>query len=152
MKIDRLFAWCATLGPIGYLPASGSWATLVTLLIVFLFSRMNNWWYSIATLALAGFSYLIIKQVMAQYSKKDPSEIVLDELVGCLVTFFAVPISPIILVAGFLLFRFFDITKLGPIGWFEKVDGAAGILLDDIAAGFISNLILQLVCFYVYSG
>ncbi|MED5248553.1 MAG: phosphatidylglycerophosphatase A [Candidatus Neomarinimicrobiota bacterium] len=43
---------------------------------------------------------------------------------------------------GFLLFRFFDITKLGPVKYFEKMPGAWGVMTDDLVAGFISLAII----------
>jgi len=75
----------------------------------------------------------------------DPSEIVLDELVGCLVTFCGVTMSIPALVVGFLLFRFFDIFKPLGIHQIESFAGEWGIVLDDVAAGVFSCAILYLL-------
>ncbi|TDF39795.1 phosphatidylglycerophosphatase A [Alteromonadaceae bacterium M269] len=66
----------------------------------------------------------------------DHSGIVWDEIAGMLVTFLGIAISWQTLVAGFLLFRLFDIVKPWPISYLDKhLDGGLGIMLDDILAG-----------------
>jgi phosphatidylglycerophosphatase A len=45
-------------------------------------------------------------------------------------------------LAAFVLFRFFDITKLGPVGWADRKDGAIGVMADDVVAGLIVAAIL----------
>ncbi len=75
----------------------------------------------------------------------DHPAIVWDEIAGMLITMVAVPFSAITLVAGFLLFRFFDIVKPWPISFFDKkVKGGLGIMLDDIVAGLLALACLQL--------
>lgn len=74
----------------------------------------------------------------------DPQEIVVDEVMGILISFFLVPINPINLCVGFLLFRLLDIFKPPPISLFErKVSGAAGVMGDDMLAGFFVNIIFH---------
>ena len=69
----------------------------------------------------------------------DHGSIVWDEVAGILLTFLWVPLSLWTVVAGFLLFRFFDIVKPGPIGQVDKyVSGGLGIMLDDIIAGLMA--------------
>lgn len=147
MKNDRLFHFYATLGPIGYLPASGTMATLVTAVGLFFVPYTLGWWYLVFLMVGYICSHLFIDKVLVYFIEDDPSQIVLDEVLGCLVTFYAIPISVVSLVIGFILFRFFDITKFGPVGWLEKIKGASGIILDDVAAGIVSNIILRLVLY-----
>jgi phosphatidylglycerophosphatase A len=147
MNIDRRYQFYATLGPIGYLPASGTCATLITIIALFFIPYTFGWWYlGFLLLGYIG-AYILIKKGLIYFIENDPSQIVLDEVLGCLVTFYAIPISGISLVFGFLLFRFFDITKFGPVGWFEKINGASGIILDDVAAGLVSNIILRFIVY-----
>jgi phosphatidylglycerophosphatase A len=74
----------------------------------------------------------------------DHGSIVWDEIAGMMVTFIAIPITPITLVIGFLLFRFFDILKPWPIRFFdERVHGGFGIMIDDIVAGAIACLCIH---------
>ena len=69
----------------------------------------------------------------------DHGSIVWDEVAGILLTFLWVPLSLWTVVAGFLLFRFFDIVKPWPIGPVDKyVSGGLGIMLDDIIAGLMA--------------
>jgi phosphatidylglycerophosphatase A len=73
----------------------------------------------------------------------DYGGIVWDEVAGFLITMAFVPFSGLNLLAGFALFRFFDIVKPWPIGWLDaKVDGGLGIMLDDIVAGLLAALSL----------
>jgi phosphatidylglycerophosphatase A len=70
--------------------------------------------------------------------------VVWDEIVGMLVTMTAVPLSLTSILAGFALFRLFDIWKPWPIGWVDRrVQGGLGIMLDDIIAGVMACLLLH---------
>lgn len=75
---------------------------------------------------------------------RDPRQVTIDEFIGMLVTFLLVPFSAGTAVAGFLLFRFFDIVKLPPIRVMERLPRGWGIVMDDVAAGFYANVILQI--------
>ena len=69
----------------------------------------------------------------------DPGWVVIDEFAGQWITLLALarPRSPG-LIAAFVLFRLFDITKLGPVGWADRQHGAFGIMADDVIAGVIA--------------
>ncbi|MEP7234779.1 MAG: phosphatidylglycerophosphatase A, partial [Ignavibacteriota bacterium] len=74
--------------------------------------------------------------------KKDPSIVVIDEVLGQWVTLFS-PIytgDPMFIVLGFFFFRFFDILKLYPASVFEKRFGGTSVMLDDVAAGVYANI------------
>jgi phosphatidylglycerophosphatase A len=74
----------------------------------------------------------------------DHSGIVFDEIVGFLVAMIALPPDWLWLLAGFVLFRLFDIIKPWPIGWFDRrVPGGLGIMLDDLLAGLAALALLQ---------
>jgi phosphatidylglycerophosphatase A len=76
--------------------------------------------------------------------RKDPPSVVWDEIVGMLVTMTAVPLSLTSILAGFALFRLFDIWKPWPIGWVDRrLQGGLGIMLDDIIAGVMACLLLH---------
>ena len=143
MKNNILLRWYTTLGFIGYLPASGSLATGITVSYLYFFPFTSGMLYLVALALVYISAYWCIKESYTLAQHADPSEIVIDEVIGTLVTFYAVPISPFSLVCGFCLFRLFDISKIGPVGWSEKINGPAGILLDDIVAGVLSNCILR---------
>ncbi|MBU0465295.1 MAG: phosphatidylglycerophosphatase A [Proteobacteria bacterium] len=78
--------------------------------------------------------------------KKDPGCIVIDEIAGYVVTMSWVPINIYTIVAGFFIFRFFDIVKPGPVKYFENnFSGGAGVVLDDIMAGILSAAVLRIL-------
>lgn len=80
------------------------------------------------------------------FQKKDPGCIVIDEMAGMVVTLLGLPFNLTTVAAGFLMFRLFDIIKPPPIGWIQnKLDGGAGVVLDDVAAGIAANILLQLI-------
>jgi phosphatidylglycerophosphatase A len=144
MNLNKLAVNFLTLGPIGYLKAPGTMATIVTLPFVYLFSAIGSLNYILLTLILSLLAYACIA-FSNKFIKHDPSEIVIDEFIGCLFTFIAIKINLKTVLLGFILFRIFDITKTFGINRLEKLSGAKGILLDDIAAGVISNIILQII-------
>jgi phosphatidylglycerophosphatase A len=59
------------------------------------------------------------------------------------------PLTPFYVIAAFVLFRIFDILKPPPVCYFEKINGGAGIMLDDVAAGIISNILLQILVVFI---
>ena len=80
----------------------------------------------------------------------DHGGIVWDEIAGYLVTMFLAPSGWQWIVAGFVLFRIFDIIKPPPIGWIDKkVQGGFGIMIDDVVAGIFALVILQLANFFI---
>ena len=73
----------------------------------------------------------------------DPQEIVVDELVGVLIPLAIIPWSLPWVAAGFVLFRFFDIVKPGPVGWVDRgMKNPAGVILDDVVAGLCAAAVL----------
>jgi len=78
----------------------------------------------------------------------DHGGIVWDEFVGFWITMILVPVTWYWVLAGFLLFRFFDIVKPFPIAWLDqKVQGGFGIMLDDVIAGLYAAIVLQIALF-----
>ncbi len=136
----------ATLGPVGYLPASGTAATLLTLPIAYLLRVwLNAEFYLILLITSLLLAFQIINCALEYFKEdQDPSQIVLDEFVGCLVTFYAIPLCWPTIIAGFAFFRFFDITKWFGIKKAESLIGAWGVLLDDILAALLANIIIKL--------
>lgn len=77
--------------------------------------------------------------------RKDPSHVVIDEVAGQLVTFIACPIVWRALLAGFILFRVFDILKPPPVRSLERLPEGTGIMVDDLGAGVYGLIVLQLL-------
>ncbi len=78
------------------------------------------------------------------FKLEDPGPVVIDEVVGMLVSLLWLPASWQTLAAGFLLFRFFDIVKPYPANRLERLPGGVGIMADDVMAGVYANLALRL--------
>ncbi|HZT51545.1 MAG TPA: phosphatidylglycerophosphatase A, partial [Stellaceae bacterium] len=81
--------------------------------------------------------------VAARALGKDPRVVVVDEAVGQWLTLAAAPLDPWFYLAGFVLFRAFDIAKPWPVGWADRrIAGGFGILLDDILAAVYAGVLL----------
>lgn len=85
------------------------------------------------------------------YNKIDPQEVVIDEFAGYYLALLGLDICSVFnVLSAFVLFRFFDITKLGPIRRAERLSGAWGIMADDIVAGVAANISLRLVRYLLF--
>ena len=153
MNISELSARVATLGPIGYAPlAPGAAGTLAALPLVYFIGRLHlsGFWYAVLTLGVALFALVVIAYALPEFKGDgDPRPIIIDEVAGTVVTFCMAPIAPWSLVLGFILFRTFDTLKIFGIIRIENLSGSFGILLDDVAAGFLSAVILRVVFYFI---
>ena len=84
-------------------------------------------------------------QVSRAYATKDPQFVVIDEVAGQLIALIAAPVSWKSFLAGFILFRAFDIVKPPPVRQLEKLPEGTGIVLDDVAAGLYALAVMQLL-------
>jgi phosphatidylglycerophosphatase A len=80
---------------------------------------------------------------------KDPSRIIIDEVVGYLITMLWIPFSVPALVIGFLLNRFLDIVKPYPANRTQDLRGGLGVMADDLVSSIYANLILRLVLYFI---
>lgn len=136
----------------GYLPkAPGTWGSLVGLLLFFLLHTLSLEIY----LAIVAGIFLVGTFAAGEAEKimdhQDPGLVVIDEIVGMLVTMIAIPATPLAMALGFALFRIFDIWKPFPVGFVDqRLHGGLGIMLDDIVAGIYSLIILQLLFRFIF--
>ena len=79
--------------------------------------------------------------------QEDPGPVIIDEVAGMMVALFLLPVTWQVYLGAFILFRLLDVLKPWPIRKFEKLPGSWGIVLDDLAAGLITNGILRLALF-----
>lgn len=137
----------ATLFGVGRIPkAPGTWGSLATLPLCYLLLKNGPFIYMSTTLGLIFLAIVAADAYERTSTKHDSKEIVVDELVGMLVTMTWLPLTWQSFLLGFLVFRFFDILKPFPISYFDKkVPGGFGVVADDLVAGLIGNIILQLV-------
>lgn len=147
MKFNHRIAYmCVTLGPIGYLPAPGTCATLVTMLVFYWLKFANIIYYGQALFIalMTGVALFMTQAIYNYFSSSDPSYVVIDEVVGSLFAIYCLPARSEIYFLAFLLFRLFDIAKPFGIKKVDKLPGAMGIVLDDIMAGILANIILTI--------
>jgi phosphatidylglycerophosphatase A len=81
---------------------------------------------------------------------KDPKECTIDEFVGTWISLLFVPKNAVYVAGAFLIWRFFDIIKPFPANMLEKIKGGWGIMLDDVAAGFYSFIVIQIIIYFIY--
>lgn len=156
LEMRRLLASCLGLG---WLPvAPGTWGSIPPTIVFGLMSYLDapplSTIITMAILALAGGIVCVVfaPASIRATGKSDPSEVVADEFSGQAVTFLAAHLlvpgsrctreTVAITVAGFLLFRFFDILKPWPIRRLEKLPRGWGILADDLLAGIYAAIAL----------
>jgi phosphatidylglycerophosphatase A len=149
--------WIVTLGGLGFLPASGTFASLLTCLILWplmLWAAPHTDYQAyIALFGAIVFSWLNVSLApwaIARFNDTDPGQFVLDEAAGICVTVFLLPMHnpreiALALLLAFVAFRLFDITKPPPCRWLEHRPAGWGILLDDLMAGVYANIVCQVV-------
>ena len=147
--MTRLAVFIATAGYCGYFPIApgtvGSAAGLVVYLIV--------WWTQspvVEALLIAGvFAVGVWAGSIAEryFGGIDPGPVVIDEVLGMLVTLAFMPVNLPVAIAGFVLFRIFDVIKPYPAGRFEALHGGLGVMADDGIAALYANLTLRAVVF-----
>ena len=143
--MKTLVEWLAWWGGLGRLPKSpGTFGTLGAIPLVFLFVALGPLPYMIGTLVFILVAVFVAQAYENIHGEHDSSSIVIDEVAGFLVAMTWVPLNLKFIGAGFFLFRLFDIWKPGPIGELDRrVKGGLGVVLDDVAAGLLVNLLLQ---------
>jgi phosphatidylglycerophosphatase A len=133
--IGRFIATCAY---VGYLPgAPGTWASVLACILLW-FVPLFTHPLLVALVAVIGF--FAIKALRT--GDHDPGYVVVDEFVGMQLTMAGHPMGILNLIAGFILFRAFDILKPYPIRKAERLPGAYGIIADDILAGAAASIVL----------
>jgi phosphatidylglycerophosphatase A len=132
---------------VGFSPiAPGTAGTLIAIPVYYFLSAIPSPVYEITLVGFFFLSVWISENAEIFFGKKDDRRIVIDEMMGFLITMLWVPITLCFIIVGFFLFRFFDIFKPFPIRRIEKrLKGGWGIVLDDVLAGVYANIILQLI-------
>ncbi len=126
--------------------APGTWGTLATIPVVLFLSYLGPLFHMAAVLLMLPFSIVAAELYEKQSGSHDAKEIVIDEMVGFMITMTWMPQTWQAYLAGFCLFRFLDILKPPPIRYFDRrVPGGLGVVLDDVVAGLIANVFLQLI-------
>jgi len=127
-------------------PAPGTWGTLLGVPVVWAFHQASPLAYLLFSGLLLVFAIGVAELYENFSGQHDPGQVVIDEVVGFVIAMTWLPSQWPFYLAAFVLFRFFDILKPFPISVIDKrVRGGVGTILDDVAAGLITNLVLQIV-------
>jgi phosphatidylglycerophosphatase A len=141
----RLGLFIATVGYIGYAPvAPGTFGSAAGLAVFYAVRASGVPGLEIAVIVLL-FAVGIWSATEAEhyFGGSDPGPVVLDEVVGMMLTLALLPVNIWGAVAGFLVFRVLDVFKPWPAGRFERLPGGLGVMADDGMAGVYGNLIVQ---------
>ncbi|MHC9237660.1 phosphatidylglycerophosphatase A family protein [Pseudooceanicola sp. 502str34] len=152
MSGTRLIA--TVLGVGNLRPAPGTWGSLAALPLAWALHQLGGFWLLAAATLLALFGgWWAIAQETADTPGADPSEIVIDELVGQWIALWPVSYGAMMMgvditrlwpgwVVAFVCFRLFDIWKPGPVGWADRRHDPLGVMLDDVFAGVMSGIVV----------
>lgn len=171
-------ALAVTAGGLGFLrPASGTWGSLPPAVVAALLAVFGapGWQIDLVLVLLLGIGVVAClrfgRSAEAIMGKKDPGQVVADEIAGQALTLLALPwaiadgwagsptlpvdITPMafnigLAVVGFLLFRIFDILKPPPANGLQRLGGGMGILVDDLIAGAMAAAVLQIGVRFIY--
>jgi phosphatidylglycerophosphatase A len=145
--VTRLAVFVATVGYCGYFPFAPGTAGSAAGLAFYALVRWTGSPLVEAGLILALFAAGVWAATAAEryFGGTDPGYIVIDEVVGMLITLAFVPVGWSGAAAGFVLFRIFDVIKPYPAGRFERMHGGLGVMADDVMAGVYANLALRLL-------
>ena len=159
---NSLFVTMLGLGKIKFIPGTfGSLATTIILYILFQILNVPTNFILLGLVIIFIYSFPAVSSHIKDNENKDPSEIIIDELIGQSIPIFAYEISHgnekspdealIFYFICFVLFRIFDIIKPFPVSFFDKnFKSSFGVIMDDVCAGLY--VILSLICFMFLSS
>ena len=159
---NSYFVTLLGLGKIKFIPGTiGSLATVIILYVIFHIFNVSSNFVLLSLVVIFIYSFYAVSSYIKNNENKDPSEIVIDELIGQAIPIFAYEISHgtekspdeaiIFYCICFILFRFFDIVKPFPVSFFDKnFKNSFGVIMDDVCAGLY--VILSLICFMILSS
>ena len=159
--MKRLLTSCFGLG---YLPiAPGTWGALPVTVVFGLLCLLGVSVFTVTvTMVVIAVAASVVcvafaPEAIKMTGRKDPSEVVADEVAGQAVVFIGIYAASlqeifIVSIAGFLAFRFFDILKPWPCRKLEKLPEGCGILADDLMAGFYGLLLIRIILYMWFAG
>ena len=150
----RLGLFIATCGYLGYVPVAPGTFGSAAGLVVFAAVR----WSGSPVLELAVIILLFAVGVWSanaaerHFGGVDPAPVILDEVVGMLITLAFLPVTITGAIVGFLLFRLFDVVKPWPANRLEALHGGLGVMADDAMAGVYGNVAMRLLVVALPAG
>ena len=151
--MNQVALFVASFGYVGFFPIAPGTAGSLAALALFAFVR----WVGMPAFELGMIVAVLVVGIWSAngaeraLGRKDPGPVVIDEVLGMLMTLALLPVSLTGVLLGFLLFRLFDVVKPYPAGRMERLPGGYGIMLDDAMAGVYSYLVLRLCMWWMPS-
>lgn len=144
---SRLSLVCATFFGAGYSPVAPGTAGSLAAIPLIVLLRLTGWAWIEAVAVVLLFAAGVWSASAAErlLACDDPGPVVIDEVVGMLISMFLVPLTWPAVLAAFLAFRVMDIAKPYPAGRLERLGGGWGIMADDVAAGVYANVVVQVL-------
>jgi phosphatidylglycerophosphatase A len=138
-------------------PGPGTWGSLATVAVWAVVSHfLPNSWVIPVNIALALLAVAVgipaATRVARASGLKDPQFVVIDETAGQLIALIGAPLAWKSFLAGFILFRAFDIVKPPPVRQLERLPEGTGIVVDDVAAGLYGLAVMQLLLHFGLLG
>jgi phosphatidylglycerophosphatase A len=143
--MQRLGLFVATCGYLGYVPfAPGTFGSAAGLAVFFAVRSTGSVSVELLTIA-ALFTVGVWSGTVAEhhFGGIDPAPVVLDEVVGMLITLALLPVNVTGMIVGFVVFRILDVVKPWPSAGFEKLPGGLGVMADDGMAAVYGNLVMR---------
>lgn len=128
--------------------ASGTFGTLASFPLVLVLNNFGIWHRVFTFVIVLGIAFWSADRTQDLLGKEDPSEVVIDEVAGFLLTMSLLPPTWLALGLGFFLFRFFDVLKPYPIRHLERLKGGVGIVMDDLLAGLYACAVVWIILFF----
>jgi len=135
----------ATFCYVGYFPVASATVGSAIGIAIYCLVKNNVVAYCVTIAALFLLGTISADIYEKNIGKKDPREVIIDEVASVFLVYLFIPFSLRNLVMGFFLFRLFDVIKPPPIRKLEKLPGGLGIMSDDIVAAFYANILLQIL-------
>ena len=149
--MNRIAEITSTVFYIGRLPlAPGTWCSFIAFLSWYYLRFYIEGVFILYASLILFFVGVAVSTIHSEVIKKDdPSEIVIDEWVGQWIALWLIPHSFYWGFASFVLFRFFDISKLGPVQGMDDIKSGTGIMMDDVVAGILALLVTQSLYYFI---
>jgi phosphatidylglycerophosphatase A len=144
MFLRRLGVFIATCAYVGYAPvAPGTFGSAVGLVVYYLLRRQASTAVELGAIALI----LVVglwsaTEAEHHFGGIDPGPVVIDEVIGMLITLALHPVNVVGAIIGFFIFRVLDVVKPWPARRLELLPGGFGVVLDDVMAGVYGNLLM----------
>ena len=131
-------------------PGPGTWGSLATVIAWAILSHVlaSSWVLPVnvlLALLVIAIGIPAATRVARASGQKDPQFVVIDETAGQLITLIGAPLAWKSFLAGFILFRAFDIVKPPPVRQLERLPEGTGIVVDDVAAGLYGMAVMHLL-------